>query len=153
MPDVVEDARSPLLEVTGAFALRVVVLDMRIKKVFVKHIVETSVDVDCLVNNGGIVGCGCSEGGRGDGGGLSKGSDGEGKGSEDLLQRHKPLTPNLPSPLLTFEVLVGLGGYKTTRLARAYVNSGLVYVRATVLSTKTSDVGQTAKAATDFMRV
>ena len=78
MPDVVEDARSPLLEVTGAFALRVVVLDMRIKKVFAKHIVKASVDVDGLVNNGGIIGCGCSEGGRGGWGELSKGSDGEG---------------------------------------------------------------------------
>ena len=98
MPDVVENARSPLLEVTGAFASRVVFLDLRIKKVFVKHIVKASVDVDGLVNNGGIVGCGCSEGGRGDGGGLSKGSDGEGKGSEDVLQRHKPRPPPPPLP-------------------------------------------------------
>jgi hypothetical protein len=64
-----------------------------------------------------------------------------------------PVPPLLPSPLLTFEVLVGLGCYKTIRLARIYVDSGLLHVRATVLSTKTSDVGQTAKAATDLMRV
>ena len=31
---------------------------------FVKHIVEASVDGDGLVNKGGINGCGCSEGGR-----------------------------------------------------------------------------------------
>ena len=102
MPGVVEDARSPLLEVTGPFASRVVVLDLRIMKVFVKHIVEAIVDGDGLVNNGGIIGCGCSEGGGGGGGGLSKGSDGQGKGSEDVLQRHKPRPPPppLPSPHL-----------------------------------------------------
>jgi hypothetical protein len=46
MPGMVEDARSLLFELTGAFASRIVVLDLRIKKVFAKHIVEASVDVD-----------------------------------------------------------------------------------------------------------
>jgi hypothetical protein len=46
MSGIVEDARSLLLELTGAFVSRVVILDLRIKKVFAKHIVEASVDVD-----------------------------------------------------------------------------------------------------------
>jgi hypothetical protein len=46
MPGIVEDNRSLLLKLTGAFASRVVVLDLRIKKVFAKHIVEASVEVD-----------------------------------------------------------------------------------------------------------
>jgi hypothetical protein len=39
-------------------------------------------------------------GGRkgGVGGGVSKESDGEGKGSEDVLQRHKPRPPPPPLP-------------------------------------------------------
>jgi hypothetical protein len=64
LPGVFENVSLPLLEVTGGFASRVVVLDLRIKKVFVKHIVEASVYGDGLVNKGGINGCGCSEGGR-----------------------------------------------------------------------------------------
>lgn len=79
---VVKNASPPLLEVAGSFSLRVVVLDLRINKVFVNHIVEASVHGDGLVNNGGINGCWWSEremglvGGRGG----SKGLEGEGKG-------------------------------------------------------------------------
>ena len=79
---VVKNASPPLLEVTGSFSLRVVVLDLGINKVFVNYIVEASVYGDGLVNNGGINGCWWSEremglvGGRGG----SKGLEGEGKG-------------------------------------------------------------------------
>jgi hypothetical protein len=108
MPSIVEDARSPLLKVTGGFASKVVVLDLRIKKVFVKHIVEaSSVDGDGLVNNGGI-------------------SD--------------------------FHGLLSLIGNETIRLAHAYVDSGLLYVRSTVLP-KPSENGRTGEAATDSMRI
>jgi hypothetical protein len=65
---VVKNASPPLLEVTASFSLRVVVLDFRINKVFVNHIVEASVHWDGLVNNGGINGCWWSEGGWGEGG-------------------------------------------------------------------------------------
>ena len=65
---VVKNASPPLLEVAGSFSLRVVVLDLRINKVFVNHIVEASVHGDGLVNNGGINGCWWSEGGWGEGG-------------------------------------------------------------------------------------
>ena len=76
MPSIVEDARSPLLKVTWAFASKVVVLDLRIKKVFVKHIVEaSSVDGDGLVNNGGISDCGYSKEGA-KGWGWSRGAEG-----------------------------------------------------------------------------
>ena len=51
---VVKNASPPLLEVAGSFSLRVVVLDLRINKVFVNHIVEASVHGDGLVDNGGI---------------------------------------------------------------------------------------------------
>ena len=74
LPGVVEIVSPPLLEVTGGFASRVIVLDLRIKKVFVKHIVEASVDGDGLVNKGGINGCGCSEEvGRGESWGVVEG--------------------------------------------------------------------------------
>ena len=56
----VVDANPPLLEVTGAFALRVVVvLDLRIKNMFVTHIAEASGNGDgkSLVDNGGVNGC------------------------------------------------------------------------------------------------
>ena len=65
---VVENASPPLLEVAGSFSLRVVVLDLRINKVFVNHIVEASVHGDGLVNNGGMNGCWWSEGDGGKGG-------------------------------------------------------------------------------------
>jgi hypothetical protein len=58
-PGVVADACPPLLEVTEAFASRVVVVHhLRIGKMFVTHIAEASVDGDgkCLINNGGIKG-------------------------------------------------------------------------------------------------
>ena len=71
---VVENASPPLLEVAGYFSLRVVVLDLRINKVFVNHIVEASVYGDGLVNNRGINGCWWSEGGGGGGG--SRGVEG-----------------------------------------------------------------------------
>ena len=58
---VVKNASPPLLEVAGSFSLRVVVLDLRINKVFVNHIVEASVHRDGLVNDGGINGCWWSE--------------------------------------------------------------------------------------------
>ena len=64
MPDFVEDACPPLLEVTGALASRVViVLELRIKKMFVRRIAEASIDRDGkgLVDNGGINGCWWSE--------------------------------------------------------------------------------------------
>ena len=81
----VVDANPPLLEVTGAFALRVVVvLDLRNKNMFVTHIAEASGngDGESLVDNGGISGCWWSERERGLGGGRgrSKGLDDEGKG-------------------------------------------------------------------------
>ena len=63
MDDVV-DANPSLLEVTGALASRVViVLDLRIWKMFVRRIAEASVDEDGkgLVDNGGISGCWWSE--------------------------------------------------------------------------------------------
>ena len=72
LPSVVEDARPPLLEVTGAFASGVVVvLHLGVGNMFVTHIAEASVDGDgkCLVNNGGINGCWWSERECGEGGG------------------------------------------------------------------------------------
>ena len=83
MDDVV-DANPSLLEVTGALASIVVVLDLRIWKMFVRRIAEASVDGDGkgLVDNGGISGCWWSERemGLGWGRGRSKGLDDEGKG-------------------------------------------------------------------------
>ena len=66
----VVDANPPLLEVMGAFASRVVVLDLRIEKMFVRRIAEASVDGNGkgLVDKGGINGCWWSERERGLGG-------------------------------------------------------------------------------------
>ena len=58
MDDVI-DANPLLLEVMGVFVDRIVVLDLRIKKMFVRRIVEASVGEDGkgLVDNRGINGC------------------------------------------------------------------------------------------------
>ena len=74
---------------------------------------------------------------------------------EEVLQRHKPVPPLLPSPLLTFHGLLSLIGNETIRLAHAYVDSGLLYVRTTVLPklSKEVKVGRTGEAATDSMRI
>ena len=72
LPGVVEDARPPLLEVTGAFASGVVVvLHLGVGKMFVTHIAEAGVDGDgkSLVDNGKINGCWWSEREWGEGGG------------------------------------------------------------------------------------
>ena len=45
--------------------------------------------------------------------------------NEDVAQEHKTLPP---SPLLTFEVLIGLVGCGTISLAHAYVDSVLLYI-------------------------
>ena len=55
--DVVRDAHHALPDIMGDLVEKIVVLDMRIKKMRVRHIVKASVDKNGLVDNRGVNGC------------------------------------------------------------------------------------------------